>query len=209
MKVKNKCVWILGAAVVAVMVGCGDSGREQTPVIQSMQPPVMTQLGSGSIYNAFGQPGQNGMFDATGTERVQTQLGQPTQPYPQERHWFTRIEFLKQDGTVVEPFSFTMPLGIHLVRISLINDAQSTIKYVAEGTVYVMSTRGYALTDWKPMRAYMMGANGAATPVFDLKFGLGLGTGPMLGVKNTTFQGSLFGGVIVLIEPSGKHIIQY
>ncbi len=210
MKTQRKLI-LLGAMLILAM-GCGEDmmSKDKEQGTQVAQPAVpnqnqlMTQFGSLGYSSPFG-PRLVGMYDGVGTEEVRPAPGQVTTSFPSAKHWFARIEFVKSDGTAVDPGSFSMPLGIWRVKISLVCDANPTIKYVTDGEVYVMSDPAYAIMNrlGVPLRSY--DANG--TVLYELKFGTGMGTGPMLGLFR--YDGRIFGGSITLIDASGKHIIQY
>lgn len=204
--------WIVMIMTVAVISGCGEGNKkEETPAIPTTTNSIFNQLngGIGGTVNPFSAR-QEGMFDGIGQEQLQTQAGQFNQPYPSVRYWHTRIEFLKQDGGNVDPatFSLNMPIFGQRVRITLIADGTQAqaVQYVAEGFVWVYQSKGYALgnLDGNPIRVYN---SNSSTPLFDVSFGNGYSTGPMLGILAR--KGGLYGGIIILTDAAGKHTIQY
>ena len=203
----NKVIVLLVAVVVA---GCGtDTSTKKNDTVTAPVPgQVQTANGLPNvspIQSVFG-PRENGMYDGIGREDMQNQMQQfnAQQPFPPSRNWSTRVEILTEDGRNSDPASFNTPIGLKYVRITLVNDANLGVRYTAEGYVWVRPA-SFALVG--SLRGYV---NGAAQ--FDVNFGSGTHTGPMLGILG--LNGRLTGtGIIELIENSNgqsvKHVIQY
>ena len=209
--------------VAMVMAGCGtDTSTKKNDTVIAPAPvpaqPLPGQVQTGNvipnvlpggitspIQSVFG-PRQNGMYDGIGREDLQNQMMQfnAQQPFPPSRNWITRVEILTDSGQNSDPASFNTPIGLKYVRITLVNDANMAFRYTAEGYVWIRPV-SFALVG--SLRGYV---NNVAQ--FDVNFGYGNYTGPMLGLFR--LDGRLTGtGLIELIENASgqavRHVIQY
>ena len=206
-------VYLLLVAMVVAGCGTDTSTTKNDKVLAPAPVPGQVQTGNvlpntvmSPIQSVFG-PRQRGMYDAIGREDMGSQQVQfnAQQPYPASRNWITRVEILTDTAQNSDPASFNIPtVALKYIRITLVNDANLALRYTAEGYVWIRPG-SFALVG--SLRGYV-----GNVAQFDVNFGYGNYTGPMLGLFR--LDGRLTGtGLIELIEnasgQSVKHVIQY
>ncbi len=134
-----------------VIVGCGaNNNTPQTP--RSSDPQFTQPLGPtgpstqffGSQSVPFNTPVEdhvllknvvNGVFVDVGKEDIEPTLGQMNLGQRAYHLWYTRFEFLENDGSNVKPESFTQPtVTFWKVRIILESSARPGLRYTVTGT---------------------------------------------------------------------------
>ncbi|HBQ20430.1 MAG: hypothetical protein A2Z91_05050 [Deltaproteobacteria bacterium GWA2_38_16] len=197
----TKIITVMVVATAVFLTACGDPTK--TKKDESQPGAVMgnntNQAPINNTTPVFSQR-MNGMYDGLGKEFIQQQVYTPVPAFPSFRQWFTRVEFLKEDGSNVDAFSFNPPRNYAKIRLTLVSDVNTAIRYVVEGDVWV--NPNYALVG--SLRSYNTG-----NVAFDIEFGSGYGLGPILGLwanDGRLMEGS---GTIVLTEPAGQHVIKY
>lgn len=200
---------------MVLIIGCGSDNStskiEPTTDVVATEPQnnVTTFSSENGVPSALLSQTVNGEYVGIGREYLDQNLLQPT--FPSHINWYTRVEFLKNDGSKVDPASFKHPRGgRHYIRLTLENDAQSGVVHSATAKLAVKYRTG-SISGGQILTGY----DAAGKVAFTISFAnsMGMPIPFQLWDHHMTTEvdgGGMIGIATILFEDaSGKHQIIY